>query len=129
MMFVAKKYLNNLFWAKALTLTVSKIIRGYPPPLFKSIFSKNRHISVNFHPNVPIFNSDRENSFMKPFAKFHLDIWSGSIFRAITGCKILFSKFPISRVNFIQMWPFSIANKILMLRSSMGNFMMTHQGV
>ena len=92
---------------------------------FKGIFLKNGYNFTNFHPDVTILNSNRENSCKKPSIQFHYDISRRSIFRAITGRQICFTIWTI----FIQMWPFSIAIQTFMYRSCTYNFMMICQGI
>ena len=94
-----KNYLNNLFLSKSSNSYGFQDNLGVPP-FWNPFFPKNRYISLKFYPNVTILNSDRENSTIKLSAKFHFDISISSIFRAITGSKILFCNFPRSLSKF-----------------------------
>ena len=73
-MFVAKKYLNNLFCAKALTLIVFELFydkapRQPPPPQKKLFFWKNGIFRPVFHPKTLIFEYVTQNNHRKLLAK------------------------------------------------------------
>ena len=69
-MFVAKKYLNDIFKVKALTLIVFELFYDKAPrhPQ-KAIFSKKGYISAIFNPKTLIFKYVTQNNHRKLLAK------------------------------------------------------------